>query len=197
MWDQRYGEPGWAYGDQPNDFLVSAATRLRPGSRVLCIAEGEGRNAVYLASLGHRVTAMDQSAVGLEKARALAAARGAQIATVQGDLATWDPGGGWDAIVSIWGHLPPAIRLDVHRRMARALAPGGLFILEAYTLEQLQHRTGGPQLPEMLYDLEQLRVDLEGLDFEYEWSGTREIHEGRYHQGTSATVQIIARAPRS
>lgn len=195
MWDQRYSEAGFAYGTEPNDFLSAQAGRLRPGSRVLCIAEGEGRNAVFLAGLGHRVTAMDQSAVGLAKARELAAARGVHLDTAQGDLSDYDPGPGWDAIVSIWGHLPPSIRAGAHGRLAAALNPGGLFLLEAYTPEQLELGTGGPRSADMLYTPELLAEDLAGLVFDHVWTGRREIHEGRYHQGWSATVQVVARKP--
>lgn len=195
MWDQRFSEPGFAYGSEPNDFLVQHAGRLRPASRVLCLAEGEGRNAVYLAGLGHRVTAVDISSVGLAKARALAETLGLSLETVHADLAEQDLGSGWDAIVAIWAHLPPPVRVAVHRRVVQALAPGGLYLLEAYSPEQLQWKTGGPPLVEMLYDLALLRQDLDGLIFEHAWSGTREIHEGKYHQGMSATVQVVARKP--
>lgn len=194
MWDQRYSEPGFAYGSEPNDFLVGSAGRLAPGSRVLCVAEGEGRNAVYLAGLGHRVTAVDLSPVGLAKAAELARARGVQIETVCADLATYEPGEGrWDAVVSVWAHLPPAVRVAAHARMVRALAPGGWLLLEAYAPAQLALNTGGPRSEELLYRLDMLRVDFKGLSFEQEWTGEREVREGRYHQGRSAVVQVVAK----
>src|SRR5580765_5907093 len=104
-WDDRYAAPGWAFGDQPNDFLREEAHRLPARGRVLCLAEGQGRNAVYLATLGHDVTAMDQSAVGMGRAAELAAAHGVTIHTEVGDLTDFviEPAA-WDAIVSIYAH---------------------------------------------------------------------------------------------
>ena len=195
MWDERYREPGYAYGSEPNDFLASVADRI-PQGPVLCLAEGEGRNGVFLASRGHAVTAVDGSAVGLEKARALAAERQVSLRTVHSDLAEYaiEPGA-WAGIVSIWCHLPAALRVPVHRGVVAGLRPGGVLILEAYTPAQLTHGTGGPKVAELLYGLEQLKQDFAGLAFEQAVELERDIHEGRYHAGQSAVVQILARKP--
>ncbi|MEJ2457472.1 MAG: class I SAM-dependent methyltransferase [Novosphingobium sp.] len=108
MWDERFSEPGYAYGTEPNDFLKERVADLKRG-RCLCLAEGQGRNAVWLAQQGFDVTAMDQSPAGLEKARELAESRGVTIATQVGDLVDFDLGEGvWDSIVSIFVHLPHA-----------------------------------------------------------------------------------------
>jgi 2-polyprenyl-3-methyl-5-hydroxy-6-metoxy-1,4-benzoquinol methylase len=116
MWDQRYGGEEYAYGTAPNEFLVAMAPRL-PMGRVLCLGEGEGRNAVWLAGRGYEVTAVDASRVGLEKAERLAAERGVTITTVHADLAKHDiDPDAWDGILSIFCHLPPALRADVHHR---------------------------------------------------------------------------------
>jgi SAM-dependent methyltransferase len=196
MWDQRYAEPGFAYGTEPNDFLREQAPRLAPASEVLCLAEGEGRNAVFLASLGHRVHGVDLSSVGLAKAQALAASRGVAITTELADLSRYDLGvGRWDAIVSIWAHMPPDARVSLHAGAVRGLRPGGLFVLEAYTLEQLRHGTGGPRDPALLMSAAQLRVELAGLEPLVAREVERTITEGPYHQGTSATVQYLARKP--
>jgi SAM-dependent methyltransferase len=164
---------------------------------VLCLAEGEGRNAVFLAERGFDVTAVDQSAVGLQKAVALAVQRGVRIATVVADLADWnmDRPGGWGGIVSIWCHLPSALRARVHRQACAALQPGGVLILEAYTPEQLKFRTGGPADPDLMPTLAQLRSELAGLSFEVAHECQREVHEGRGHDGPSAVVQVVARRP--
>lgn len=196
MWDQRYSEPGHAYGTEPNDFVVEQAGRLRPRGRVLCLAEGQGRNAVYLASLGHDVTAVDLSPVGLTAARALAGERGLHIHTEVADLATFDLGQSrWDGIVSIWCHVPSAVRASLHHRVVSALTPGGLFLLEAYTPDQLAHRTGGPPTAELLYTEPMLREDLAGLDIVFAEEREREVHEGKYHQGLSAVVRLVAQRP--
>lgn len=193
-WDERYAEPDYAYGDKPNDFLRDRV-RLLSGP-VLCLAEGQGRNAVFLATQGHAVTAVDQSKVGLECAQSLAKGAGVTIETVVGDLAAFDLGHArWGAIVSIFAHVPAAIRKSVHARVAEALVPGGIFLLEAYRPEQLGLGTGGPQNPALMMTLPELREELVGMAFEEASEVEREIHEGVYHNGLSRTIQLIARKP--
>jgi SAM-dependent methyltransferase len=198
MWNQRYSEPGFAYGSEPNDFLAATAERFLPaGGEVLSLGEGEGRNAVFLARRGFRVTGVDTSAVGLDKAQKLALQYGVAIETVVGDLATFDLGAArWDGIVSIWCHLPSELRARVHRSVVSALRPGGVFLLEAYTPAQLEYRTGGPRDADMLATLPVLRAELGGLELLIGEEKTRDVHEGKYHDGRSAVVQIAARKPR-
>jgi SAM-dependent methyltransferase len=195
MWDERFSEPGYAYGTEPNDFLVSVADQI-PLGRVLCLAEGEGRNAVYLAGLGYEVTAVDASAVGLAKAAALADERGLPIETIVADLADFpiDPGD-WQGIVSIFCHLPPVVRAALHERCLRGLAPGGVFVLEGFTPRQLELGTGGPRTRELLTGLDVVRQELPGLRFEIAREVDREIIEGRFHRGEAAVVQILAIKP--
>jgi SAM-dependent methyltransferase len=195
MWNERYGSPGYAYGTEPNDFLASVASRIPPG-RVLSIADGEGRNGVFLATLGHEVTSVDASSVGLAKAQRLAAARGVHITTVVADLADYAiAADSWEGIVSVFCHLPPALRQRVHRQVVRGLSPGGLFVLEAYSVRQLLHGTGGPASAELLPTLGALRTELAGLELLHAVEIEREIHEGVHHDGLSAVVQVIARRP--
>lgn len=195
MWDERYQGEDFVYGTAPNDFLRSQVGQL-PAGRILCLAEGEGRNAVFLAEQGFTVTAVDQSSVGLAKAERLAAERGARIETVVADLADFDiQRESWDGIVSIFAHMPPPVRRHVHREVVRGLKPGGAFLLEAYRPEQLQYNTGGPPVVEMMMDLEGLRAELTGLHFEYAEETVRDIHEGALHHGQGAVVQLRARKP--
>ena len=195
MWDERYATDEYLYGTEANTFLTSVIDRIPPG-RVLCLAEGEGRNAVWLAEQGRSVTAVDASPVGLDKARQLAAARGVYIDAVVADLADYPiPADHWDAIVSIFCHLPPDLRLDLHRRSVRGLRPGGVFVLEAYTPAQLRHRTGGPPNEAMLMTLAGLRQELAGLDFVHAVECEREVVEGRLHHGLGAVVQVVAIRP--
>lgn len=197
QWDERYGGGEFVYGTAPNDFLVAMAGRIPPG-RVLCLAEGQGRNAAYLAGRGFEVTGVDSSAVGLEMARQLAASRGVTITTVVADLAEFDPGVAcWEGVVSIFAHLPAAIRRRVLPRMARALRPGGLLILEAYAPAQIGYGTGGPSSRDLLASLDELRADLDGLVFQHAVEIEREVVEGRLHTGRAAVVQIVATAPES
>ena len=162
-WDERYGTAGYFYGTEPNDFLREHCAEIRRGGEVLCLAEGEGRNAVFLARQGFRPLALDQSAVGLGKAMQLAKAQGVHIDTVAADLAAYriEPGR-WDGIVSIWCHLPSALRDVVHRQVIAGLKVGGVFLLEAYTPAQLAHGTGGPKDVDLLPTLAGLRAGTRG-----------------------------------
>jgi SAM-dependent methyltransferase len=195
MWDDRFDTAEYVYGTAPNDFLVEAAALIPPGP-VLSLAEGEGRNAVYLAERGHPVTAVDASAVGLAKAERLAAARGVAITTVHADLATWPIApGAWSGIVSVFCHLPPAVRAPLHAAVTQGLAAGGVFVCEAYTPAQLAFGTGGPRDVALLVTLDALRAELAGLEFLVAREVERDLHEGALHQGRSAVVQVVARRP--
>jgi SAM-dependent methyltransferase len=198
QWDERYATDEYVYGTQPNDFVRDHVTSLPPGGRVLCLADGEGRNGVFLAQQGMNVTSVDQSSVGLAKASALAEQRGVSISTAVADLVWYDLGTEqWDAIVSVFCHLPPDLRRSVHQRVVQALRPGGVFLLEAYTPQQLTFRTGGPPTVELLMTSSSLTEELEGLDMLLNHEITRDIHEGRLHDGPSAVVQVLARKPAS
>lgn len=194
FWNTRYASDDYAYGTAPNDFLAAQAQRLRPSGAILCLAEGEGRNAVWLAQHGFRVTAVDASTVGLEKARRLANQRGVALTTVCADLAEFSmTPGAWDGIVSIFCHLPPPLRLAVHRTCVAGLAPGGVLLLEGYTPRQLNYQTGGPPQAELLYEPETLRGDFAGLQLEIVREVVREVREGSCHTGLGAVVQLVAR----
>ncbi len=194
MWDQRYNEEGFAYGTEPNDFLKSEYRRVPKKGRVLCLAEGEGRNAVFLAKQGYLVTAVDQSLVGLQKAENLAAEHGVEISTTVADLADYDLGSEvWDGIVSIAAHVPPLLRKEIHAQVAGALKRNGIFILEAYTERHLEmDGVGGPPQKELFMSLDELKVELEGLELIMGIEIERNISEGKYHQGESVVVQVVA-----
>ena len=193
FWNDRYAVEEYVYGEAPNGWVAEAAHRIPPGP-VLCLAEGEGRNAVYLATQGRDVTAVDQSEVGLAKAARLAAARGVSVKPVHADLRDYviEPGV-WSGIVAIFAHLPPQLRRKVHAAVVSGLRPGGVMILEAYTPAQLKHGTGGPKAPELLMTLAELRQELKGLEFLVAREIEREIIEGPGHTGLGAVVQIVGR----
>jgi SAM-dependent methyltransferase len=195
MWDQRFGAEGYAYGAEPNDFLVEQAG-LIPDGPVLCLAEGEGRNGVWLAERGHAVTAVDFSSAGQRKAAALAAARGVSLDYQLADLSLYEPAvGAYAGVVSIFCHLPAAIRRVMYARAARALAPGGVIVIESYTPAQLAYGTGGPKDVALLVSLADLRAELDGLELVVAREVERDIHEGALHGGRSAVVQVVARRP--
>ncbi len=191
-WDERYAQEGYLYGIEPNDFLKENFHKI-PKGKVLFLAEGEGRNAVFLARQGYEVTAMDSSAVAMEKADRLAQKNNIFITTIVTSLEDFDPGTEqWDGIVSFFCHLPPALRKNVHAGIVQALKKGGVFLAEAYTPEQLKYKTGGPPMKELLVDLPMLKSELHGLRFVHALETVREVHEGKLHFGKGAVVQIIA-----
>ena len=194
-WNERYGTTRYVYGTEPNDFVAAMADKI-PLGPVLCLAEGEGRNAVYLGQRGYEVTAVDASETGVTKAQALAAARGVRLTTKVIDLAQyWIEPDSWTGIVSTWAHLPPPLRRAVHAQVVAGLRPGGVFILEAYTPAQLAYNTGGPKDPTLLMTLAALREELAGLEFLVGRECEREVVEGLGHTGRASVVQVCARRP--
>ena len=197
MWDERYSGTEFAFGKEPNDFLRETFEQIPAGGHVLCLAEGEGRNAVFLAQQGYTVTAMDMSEVGLIKATQLAKDRGVTITTQVADLADYQFGENkWDAIVSIWAHVPDALRHYIHAQIVTALKPNGVFIVEAYTKEQLKtDAIGGPSASqiERFGSLENLQSELIALEEIIGIERLRMVSEGKRHQGLSAVVQFVGK----
>lgn len=193
MWDERFSGLEYVYGTEPNDFLVSVATKI-PQGKILCLADGEGRNGTYLATLGYDVVAVDGSSVGLAKTQKLAQEKQVEIITIHADLADFviEPQA-WDGIVAIFCHLPPDLRAKVYRQSVIGLKPNGVFVLEAFAPKQLQYNTGGPKNIDMLPALSTLQQELTGLDWEIARSVERDLDEGRHHNGTAAVIQILGR----
>lgn len=194
MWNERYAQPGFAYGTQPNAFLRAQADLLM--GPVLSLGEGEGRNAVFLAQRGLEVLGVDLSPVGLEKARGLAAERGVRIETLVADLAEYvPPAEAFGAVVSIFAHTPSAVRRQLHARVRAALRPGGVFLLEGYTPAQIGRGTGGPPAADMCVTLDELRAEFDGFSMVVGRECERQIQEGKSHTGPGAVVQFVARKP--
>jgi SAM-dependent methyltransferase len=194
-WDERYSESDFAYGTAPNEFLVSVVDSI-PKGRILSLAEGEGRNAVYLASLGYEITGVDGSEVGLRKAQDLAADRGVTICTIHADLSGFqiEPEQ-WDGIIAFYCHVPSAIRIPLHQAVVRGLKTGGVFALEAFSKEQINYGTGGPPTLDMLMDLDDLKQELAGLEFVSSVQKEREVREGSRHTGLASVIQILGIKP--
>lgn len=196
FWNERYAAESLAYGDAPNEFLAEVAEKLPREGRAIDIGAGQGRNALYLASLGLDVLAVDQSEVGMMRAGAIARERGLALRTIAADLRDFDAEPGAFAVVSsIFVHLPAELRAVVHERVARWLAPGGVFVLEAYAPAQLERATGGPKDPTMIASLDQIVSELKGLTFEHRVERVRVVNEGSYHSGEASVVQVVARKP--
>ncbi|MDO6563199.1 class I SAM-dependent methyltransferase [Amphritea sp. 1_MG-2023] len=196
MWDQRYQNENFVYGTAPNDFLAEQAYRIPQGS-VLCLAEGEGRNAVYLAQKGYQVHAIDLSPVGRDKAMSLALKTGTHIRYDIGDLAHLEIAPNkWNAIVSIFAHTPSALRREIHQKVVSGLQPGGVFILEAFSPQQLScSGFGGPQNPDMLMSLQHLKQELAELKLLVSRECLRPINEGELHRGECSVVQLVGIKP--
>ena len=192
MWNERYASSEFAYGTEPNSFLVQHASLLT--SPVLSLAEGEGRNAVFLASLGLDVLGVDASDVGLAKAQRLAASRGLAIRTEVADLASYEPPENhYGSVISISAHLPSHLRNRLYPLIERSLKPGGVILLEAYAKSQLSRNTGGPKDPDMLMDLTELQQQFPNCEPLLAQEIEREVIEGTFHTGLACVVQFIAR----
>lgn len=193
FWDQRYAAPGFVYGIEPNSFLMDQVQHLPAGGRVLCLADGEGRNGVWLAGQGFDVTSVDVSPQGVVKARRLAAQNGVALSALVADVTRLDLGlAHWDAIVSIFLHLPARARTDLHRRAVQALKPGGVFLWEAYGPGQLQLATGGPRDAALLPALDEVTLDFADCRLIHAWSGSRWVEEGSLHTGQGSVTQLVA-----
>lgn len=194
FWEQRYSEEGYAYGIAPNGFLSSQAARLAPGMKALVVGDGEGRNGVWLAEQGLDVTSVDYAEAGLKKASGLAASRGVALNTVCTDLNHWDwPVAEFDLVVSIFLHFPSSIRPIMHAHMLAALKSGGLLVMEAFTKEQLNYKSGGPPVEDMLFSRDMLTEEFSNTELLLLEEAVVSLDEGQYHRGDGAVVRLVAR----
>jgi SAM-dependent methyltransferase len=196
-WNRRFQGPDYHFGTEPNVWLREHSGVLAPASRVLCVADGEGRNSVWLAQQGHHVQAFDIAPSGVDKARALATARGV---TVHHEVADCDgfawPQGQVDAVVAIFVQFAdPALRTRLFAHMVASLKPGGVLLLLGYTPKQLDYRTGGPSVLSHLYTASMLREAFNGLDILALDEFEADVQEGAGHSGRSAMVGLVARRP--
>lgn len=194
-WEARFSAPGYVFGTAPNAFLKSQAHLLKPGQKALTLADGEGRNGVWLAEQGLDVLAVDFSPTALEKSRKLAAERGVTLLTQQADLAAWEwPREAFDVVIGIFFQFAtPEQRRGFFAGIKRALKPGGLLLMQNYRTEQLKYRTGGPADIERLYTrslLQDAFGDFASLEINEHDSI---ISEGSGHAGMSALIDLIGK----
>jgi SAM-dependent methyltransferase len=196
-WNDRFAKKAYHFGTAPNHFLVTQADRLQPGMRALAIADGEGRNSVWLAQRGLEVTAFDFSPLGVDKARRLAAERGVRVDHRVADIRDWNwQPDAFDAVVAIFFQFAkPAERARIFAGIVTTLKAGGLLLLQGYRVEQLQYGTGGPPWPEHMYSEALLRDAFAALDILRLASHDDEIQEGCGHNGMSALIDLVARKP--
>jgi cyclopropane fatty-acyl-phospholipid synthase-like methyltransferase len=194
-WEARFAEPGYVFGTAPNKFLVDHAHLLKKGEKALAIADGEGRNGVFLAEQGLDVLSVDFSSLAQEKARKLARERGVAVRIEQVDIINWDwPAEEFDVVAAIFFQFAtPPERDKIFAGIRKTLKPGGLLLLEGYGPKQLEYKTGGPPHLENLYTrelLERAFIDFAQLEVrEYD----AVIEEGARHAGMSALVDLVAR----
>jgi cyclopropane fatty-acyl-phospholipid synthase-like methyltransferase len=194
MWNDRFSQPELVYGDAPNAFLEEQASRLQPEMKVFVPADGYGRNGIWLAKRGLQVHTVDLSPVGVERARKAAAAVGVNMTLEVADLSTWNwPSAEFDAVVSIFFHMPPAARATIHPAMLRALKPGGIVILKAFSQTQLSYTSGGPKDVDLLYTAAILRKDFGGAEILQLEEKEVQLTEGRLHSGPAAVVLAVFR----
>ena len=196
FWNDRYEKSDFAYGTEPNAFLVSQQHRLHSGTQALAVGDGEGRNGVWLAQQGLDVLSVDLSSAGLEKAQALARDKSVTLRTQQVDLSSWEwPENTFDLVISIYLHFPPDLRERMHQSMAKALKPKGLLMLEAFTPDQLayqeKYQSGGPPKLDMLYTPDMLQQDFKDLEVLEIVETVTKLQEGQYHNGPAAVVRGV------
>ncbi|MCC6537991.1 MAG: class I SAM-dependent methyltransferase [Bryobacterales bacterium] len=195
-WNERYqAADGHLFGTEPNPYLQSQAHRLRPGGRVLCVADGDGRNSVWLARQGFTVDAFDIADVGVAKAQALAREAGVTVNYDVAGIEDWAwPQARYDAVAAIFIQFAdPDERARLFTRMVDALVPGGLLVLQGYTPKQLEYKTGGPSVLSHLYTPELLRESFAALNIEDLQDYEAFLEEGTKHRGQSALIGLVAR----
>jgi 2-polyprenyl-3-methyl-5-hydroxy-6-metoxy-1,4-benzoquinol methylase len=197
FWDERYSTDAYIFGTAPNVFLASQAALIRPGMRALAIADGEGRNGVWLAGQGVQVHAIDVSPVALEKARKLAAERGVTLDFELADVLGWNwPQAAYDLVAAIFIQFaPPPQRERIIEGIRRSLKPGGLLILQGYTPKQIEFATGGPPHAANMYTAGLLRDWFGDWDILHLHEHESFISEGSHHHGMSALIDLVARKP--
>jgi cyclopropane fatty-acyl-phospholipid synthase-like methyltransferase len=195
IWDKRYSGEEYFFGSEPNAFLVSQHRLLRPGMSCLAVADGEGRNGVWLAQQGLQVLSVEASVVALEKAQKLAMQRGVTMAFEQADLAYWQWGlNRFDVVVAIFIQFaPPALREQMFADIKSCLKPGGFLLLQGYTPRQLEYKTGGPSQVENMYTEALLRGVFGDMEILHLSEHDDHISEGAGHSGMSALIDLVAR----
>ena len=194
-WDERFATEEFIYGSEPNEFLKQNVDRVMSG-KVLCVADGEGRNGVFLAKLGFAVTSIDFSQKALNKAEKFAKANSVRIQTICADLLEYDFGENvFDAVISIFSHFNKQDTYSLHTKYFKALKPGGVFLLEAFAKEQLPLDTGGPKNIDLLYNTKDIKTSFPKAEFKLLKKDIVYLHEGELHDGKAVVVRAIVKKP--
>lgn len=194
FWNEKFDGDEHLYGTEPNAYIKEKSDLITGGGKVLCLGEGEGRNALFLAKAGHDIVAIDASDVGLAKAHRLTQAHGHTIDTIHMDLAEWEPEAEqYDAVATSYLHLPQPLRKEVFHKAVTALKPGGVFIGEFFSTDQLEYASGGPKAIELLYTADDMRDTLAGepISVESLEKVLTHLDEGRGHRGEASVIRVL------
>lgn len=191
-WDNSFSDKDFVYGEGENVFINNQSHIIPVHSKVACFAEGEGRNAIYLAQLGHNVTTYDQSVVGLEKTKTLASQNNVEVETIEMDLTKEKvKSNQYDAAIMVFGHVPKEGQQFLMESMIDAVKPGGHIIFEVYSEAQLAYKTGGPQSVNMLYNPTDILHWIENYKCIHFYYGEAERNEGKRHTGLGHVIQVV------
>ena len=196
FWNERFDTQEFIFGTEPNEYLVDQSEKyLKKGDKVLCIADGEGRNGVWLAKQGMQVVGFDASDIALSKAKKFAQDHEVSVEYLFSDTDSYAwPKNTYDAVVGIFIQFAdPEMRKRIFEKTYETLRPGGIFILQGYTPKQLEYKTGGPSLIEHLYTEEMIRDLAKDFSILELCSYERELSEGPRHSGMSAILGLVAR----
>lgn len=196
-WDQKFQQQEYLYGTKPSQFIVDQQNWLKPGQNALSVADGEGRNSVFMSQIGVQVTAMDSSSVGIAKARKLADSHSVKVNFQHADLLDWQwEANTYDLVAAIFIQFAdPDFRAKIFSGMIKTLVPGGILLLHGYTPRQLEYGTGGPSKANLLYTREMLDEAFQAMEIIRLEEYDRELQEGAGHSGMSALIDLIARKP--
>lgn len=195
-WNTRFQADNYVYGMEPNVFLTEIQKKLKLSGDALSIAEGEGRNAVFLAKQGMNVTAWDYAESGLSKTKKLAKDLDVEVQTELVDLndAIWEKNK-WDELICIFGHFPVDLRQKILRGVKETVKPGGYYITEVYSLHQIPYKSGGPKELEFLYRPEEFLQTFADWRIVHFFMGEVVRHEGELHNGLAHVIQFVGQKP--
>lgn len=195
-WNERYAGDDYFYGTEPNEFLVVQAHHVPKGGNVLCVADGEGRNGVWLAQHGYNVTSVDFSSVALQKTQNLASRMGVSIKTIEADIRQFEfENNPYDGIVAIYAHFPEDFRPELYARYRSSLKPGGCLILEGFSPEQLRYDSGGPKDLRLMYTFDEIKSVFADWNIHVLQQTTIHLDESDHHRGPAAVVRAVITKP--
>lgn len=194
IWNEHFHSEEYYYGEEPNVFIEQQAYRLEHGQKVIAFAEGEGRNAVFLAKRNLEVTAIDYAESGLQKTKKLAQKHSVDVLTQKIDLLEEEvPNEEYDAAIMVYGHFHKNAQIMILNKMKKAIKPKGMMMLEVFSEEQLKYRTGGPQDLDMLYDPKEILAWCKGHEVIHFFYGEQERVAGKAHTGLAHVIQLVLR----